>query len=251
MKFRRFALMLGLLFAVFGVGLGCGRAVNRAAERKVRDALPRLLGEAKTYRVSINNDPLRTIGGSLANIAIDGDDVLLSNGFLLDHLHLDLKGVEVDTRKGMVKSIRETQFTATVGRANLDEFLAGAQIPEETLKKTRVTLEQDRVTIAGSRELVQFRIPLLKQEPFTVNLPFSVSGVLRVAGARRIEFDPSQLNVVGLSVSGKPLEFLKDRFERAVDLNALPFPVTLSRIRTLPNQILLSGTADVSSLLKR
>ena len=245
-------LLLLLLLSYLAVfGTGCGRAVNRSAERRVRDALPRLIGEAKSYKVSINNDPFKTISGALSNVAIDGDDVLLSNGFLLDHLHLDLKGVSVDTRKGVVKSIRETRFEATVGKANLDEFLAGTQVPEETLRNTRVTLDQGFVTITGIRELIEFRVPLLNQNPVKVTVPFTLTGVLRVAGARRVAFDPKHLTVVGLPLAGKPLAFLTDRFERAVDLNALPFPVTLSDVQIRPNGMILSGVADVSGLLKQ
>src|SRR5258708_3885228 len=76
---------------------GCGRAVNRSAERRIRDILPDLLGPARQYRAHVESSPDRTVQGRLASVTVDGDDVELPNGLLLDRLHLDLKGVEVDT----------------------------------------------------------------------------------------------------------------------------------------------------------
>ena len=85
---------------------GCGRTVNRAAERRVRDALPGVLGPARAYRVHIDNDPDRTIRGRLARVLIDGDQVQLASGLYFDALHLELRGVDVDTHSGRVVRLK-------------------------------------------------------------------------------------------------------------------------------------------------
>ena len=99
-----------LLAALCGALLlvGCGRTINRTAERKIRDALPDVLGPAKRYRAHVENPPERTLQGRLATITIDGDDVEVANGLLLDQLHLELKGVEIDTGRRQVRRIQET-----------------------------------------------------------------------------------------------------------------------------------------------
>src|SRR5579884_1458581 len=87
-----------LLLLVLLLGLtGCTRAINRSAERRIRDSLPDLIGPARSYSVHVSGSAERTMQGRLATVTVDGDDVDLPNGLLLDQLHLDLKDVEVDT----------------------------------------------------------------------------------------------------------------------------------------------------------
>ena len=92
---------------------GMRAGINRTAERRIREALPDLLGQARQYKAHVEGAAQRTIGGRLARVTIDGDDVDLSDGLLLDHLHLDLQGVDYDTGKRQVRDIREARFTAT------------------------------------------------------------------------------------------------------------------------------------------
>lgn len=228
------------LLAVLWIGTGCGRAINRSAERRIRDALPDLLGSARQYRVHVANAPERTLQGRLANVTVDGDDVQLATGLLLDHLHLDLKDVEVDKEHKRVRRIGDVRFLATVGAAGLDEFLAGETPEDEPIRNTRVSLGAgNSVTIAAERVVLG------------AGVPFHMTGPLRIAGPQRIELDPTNLNVIGIPIGGLPLRFLRSRFESAIDLSKLPFPVHLTGVRTEPGTLLLSGTADVTALLQR
>ena len=240
-----FLLCVGLLSP-----LGCGRAINRAAERRVRDALPGVLGPARAYRVHIDNDPDRTIRGRLARVLIDGEQVKLNNGLYFDALHLELRGVEVDTNSGRVRSIKATNFTATASAATFNEYLVGENFTGERLRKVRVAFAPQGVTLSAEREVINVNVPLMgrKVDLFT---PFQLTGPVRIAGPRRLELDSTRLDVIGISISGAPLRFLMRRFESGFDLNALPFPVTLNQALTGQNSITLSGTADVSGLLRK
>src|SRR5581483_397340 len=62
--------LLPFLFTLLIVAVSCGRAINRAAERRIRDALPDTLGPARQYRVHVDNAPDRTLRGRLANVTI-------------------------------------------------------------------------------------------------------------------------------------------------------------------------------------
>src|ERR1044071_7102247 len=76
---RRHPEVRGICFsAVIVVTLllaGCGRTINRAAERRIRDALPQYIGPARTWRAHVENPPERTLRGKLSQITIDGDGV--------------------------------------------------------------------------------------------------------------------------------------------------------------------------------
>lgn len=232
----------GLTVAALLVGVaalcGCTRTVNRTAERKIRDVLPELLGSARQYRVHIDSAAGRTMAGRLDAVTIDGDDVQLPNGLVLDQLHLELKGVDVDTKAQRVRGVQETHFTATAGENSLNEFLAGEAPEGESIEKLHLTLNAGRVTLAADRMVLG------------LGVPFSFTGPLRVLPPHRIELDPTRFVVVGIPISGRPLQFLKQRFENSLDLSALPFPVQISGVTTVKGHLTLSGTADVAAMLR-
>lgn len=219
---------------------GCGRTLNRAAERRIRDALPNLLGEAKQYRVHVDSAPLQTIQGQLADVTIDGEDVQLANGLLLDRMHLALRGVDVDTGRKRVRHVCAATFTATVSQASLNVYLAGASPEDERIRNARLTLgPRNLVTLAAERLVLG------------AGIPFTVTGPVRLAGPERIELDPRHLDVIGIGIAGKPLQFLKSRFETAIDLSSLAFPVQFTSVSVTPGLMTLAGTADVETLLRR
>lgn len=218
---------------------GCGRAVNRTAERRVRDMLPSVLGPARVYRVHVANSPARTAQGHLSDVIIDGDDVAFRNGLLLDQLHLELKNVDVDIRRNKVRSIGEAHFTAALTEKSLDEFLAGEAPAGETIRGTHVHLgDQNIVTISAERMTLG------------VGVPFRLTGPIKLAGPAKIEIDATRMTVVGIPITGIPLKYLKRRFESAVDLTGIPFAVHLASLQTTPGKLTLSGTANTASILE-
>jgi hypothetical protein len=219
--------------------LGCGRAINRAAERRIRESLPGLLGNAREYRVHVAGAATGTLQGRLADVTIDGVDVQFANGLLLDNLHLDLKGVDYDVDHHKLRHIDSAQFAARIGQSSLDEFLAGEAPPGETLRKVRVLLSGDNsVTIQGERITLG------------IGVPFEISGPLHVAGPKRVEMDPQRLRVIGVPIPDFIRDFLKTRFESGVDLGSLPFPIRLTSVSTQPGALTIAGTADVQELLQ-
>lgn len=239
-KFAVWPLLLLLLLGFLLCMAGCGRTINRAAERRIRDALPNLLGEAKQYRVHVTSAPLQTVQGRLADVTVDGEDVQLANGLLLDRIYLDLRAVEVDTERRRVRHIRSATFTATVSEASLNVYLAGESPEDERIRNVHLTL--------GARNLVTLSAERLV---LGEGVPFKLTGPVRLVGPQRIEIDTRHLDVIGIAIAGKPLQFLKRRFETAIDLSSLSFPVQLSGVSVMPGLMTLTGTADVETLLRR
>ena len=233
---RAILLLLILLLSL----AGCDRAINRSAERRIRESLPDLIGPARSYSVHVSGSAERTIQGHLANVTVDGDDVDLPSGLLLDQLRLDLKDVEVDTGRRQIRHIGDVRFAATLSEASLDEFLAGESPEGDSIRNTRVRIEgNNSVTLSAERVVLG------------AGVPFRLTGPLRIVGLQSIEIDPTQLTVIGIPISGLPLRFLKQRFESAIDLSSLPFPIHLTDVQTRPGKLILFGTADVTAFLER
>ena len=233
----RYYLCFALLVSCLGIG--CGRAINRTAERRIREALPALLGPARAYQAHVEGAQERTIGGNLARVLIDGDDVELSNGLLLDHLHLELEGVNYDRGHRRVRNVKSARFEATLSERSADQFLAGEAPQGERIRKARVTFGAgNRVTITAERVTLG------------VGVPFSLSGPLHIMG-QKLELDPNRLVVIGIPLTGAPMRFLIQRFEGGASLSMLPFPVQLTDVYTQPGTLTLSGTADVAAILQQ
>jgi hypothetical protein len=231
----------GLVLLLLSLSLiGCGRAINRSVERRIREALPGLLGPARQYRVHVQGAPLRTAEGHLPYVVIDADDLPLSNGLLLDHLHLELQGVDYDAAHRFLRHVSSARFVATAGQNSLDEFLAGEAPPGENLRQVRVRL------LTGNQVIID-----AKRETLGLEVPFQIAGPLHIAGPTRIELDPTRLKVIGVSIPDIVLQFVKSHLESAVDLASLPFPVRLSAVTTAPGTIMLTGEADVEALAAR
>lgn len=228
--------VLGCLFALSA----CSRPINRAAERRIREALPDLLGPARRYQVHVSGAPLDTTAGKLAAVIIDADDVQLPNGMLLDHLNLDLRKVDYDLDHRHLRRVASAAFRIDVGQATLDEYLAGEMPRGETVRHVRVSLRSlDQVAISGERIALG------------VGVPFQLTGPLRIAGPTRIAFDPKGLALVGVPIPGLIVDFFKDYLVRAVDLSHLPFRVRLSAIHVDAGRLSLLGAADTDALIYR
>jgi hypothetical protein len=139
-----------------------------------------------------------------------------------------------------LRSVGSAVFTASIGETALDEFLAG-ESPEgepETLRNIHIKLRKSQVTLSADRVVLG------------AGIPFRAYGPLRLAGPHRIELDPSRLVVVGIPVSGIPLNFLKHRFESAIDLSSLPIPIILNSVRTENKLLILSGKPDMAAIIE-
>ena len=227
------------LFAILTVSLvGCGRAINRTAERKIREALPDAIGPARVYRVHVGNSAERTIQGRFSSVTIDGEDVRFPSGILMDSIHIELRNVLVDTGKGVVKQIGEAAFSMTLSETSLDEFIAGESPEGESIRKTRLTLgDNNLVTVEAERVVLG------------IGVPFRLSGPLKLISPTRVEIDPNRLTVVGIPIGGGPLQFLKRKIESSFDLSSLPIKVYLNSVSTRKGSITFNGALDTADLL--
>lgn len=230
-----FRATLPLLLALILLS-GCARTINRTAERRIRDALPGYIGPARVWRAHVDNPAERTIRGRLARVTIDGEGVRLRQAIVCDTLHIEMRDVEADTRRGRLRSVGETTFAAVISEASLNDYLrANPPPPDEPTRIQHVSLRRGTMTASATRRL-------LGRE-----WPYTVTAEPRLASPTKLEFDPDRMTVAGLRVPlpTAVLRWFARRLDQGFDFSTLPFPVRISHFQVDRGRITLTGSADV------
>ena len=231
-----------LLSAVCLLATGCGRTINRAAERKIRDVLPSYIGPARVWRAHVENPPERTIGGHLGSVTIDGEQVQLRETILLEMLHVEMRDAEFDSGRKRLKAVRETIFRAVVSEAGLNDYLRRNPPPEEEpVRIKHVYLRQGHFYVEATRWLLGRA------------WPFTSTTEPRLVSSTRLDFEPERMTVMGVRVllPASALQWFAKRMNQGFDFTTLPFPVRISRFTVEPGRITLEGTADVMQSLNQ
>jgi len=219
---------------------GCHRTVNRAAERRVRDALPRVIGPARVWRAHVDNPAERTLQGRLRTVSIEGEEVSLRGIVLLHLLRIEMRGVVVDVPANRLRTVEEASFRAVIREDAVNAyFRENPPPPDEPVHVRRVRLRPGSIHVEAARWLLG--------RPW----PFTATVEPRVAGPTRLEFDPERMSVAGLPVPlpAGALRWLARLLSDGLDLSVLPIPVRIRRVQVDAGRITLEGEADVARLL--
>lgn len=215
---------------------GCSRAINRSAERKIRDALPSYIGPAKEWRAHVDNPADRTLRGRLTRVTIDGTDVRFRETVSMANLHIEMRDVEVDDEKQRLKKVGATEFTAIITEQALNAYLR--EFPpaeEEPVRVKHVALRDGKMYVEATRWL------LGRAWPYTMTVE------PRLSSSSHLDFAPERMAVMGLRVPlpSSALQWFAKRLSQGFDFSTLPFPVAISSFKVEPGLIVISGTADV------
>src|SRR3989442_8384893 len=126
----RRSLTVAFLGTLIGLG-GCSRPINRAAERKIRDALPSYLGPAKSWQAHVENAPERTARGQLKRVIIEGDGVVLRQSLSLERLHIEMEDVDFDSKRAKLNAVGKTTFAAIISEVGLNDYLRRNSRPDD------------------------------------------------------------------------------------------------------------------------
>ena len=240
---KRFSITQSKLSAValFGVAMaltaGCGRLVNRTVERRIREALPRTIGPAREYRVHVASAMGRTLRGQLGDVVVQGDDVTLASGLVIESLNLDMRDVDVDVKQHRLRDIRQSTFRIVIRDGAIDRFLVGKSIRGVAIQNAHVTFgDGNRLTVTADR--------LVNGE----TIPITASGSLKIRDPQHAGVDLNRVSIVDAPVEGPELEFLQSKLEKAIDLSKLPINISLTNISTTQGTLILQGSADLTAL---
>lgn len=234
----RSALCALLILNLFGAG--CGRTINRTAERKIRDALPEFIGPAKEWRAHVDNPPERTISGRLRTVTIDGDEVDMRRIVKLESLHIELRDTDVDTGQQRLKSVGLTTFKAVITEADLNEYIRRNPPPDE--EPVRI---KSLKLLNGKIHAEATRWALGRAWPFTSDAE------PQLVSTTQLYFDPDRMTVLGLTVPlpSSALKWVARRLSDGMDFSAFPFPVTILRFYVQPGRLIIEGHADIMKSL--
>ena len=230
---KRFLILLAAIVPLLDAG--CVRPVNRAAERKIRDALPKFIGPARIWRAHVENAPERTARGRLSRVIIDGEDVDLRKTIRLSRLHIEMHDAVVDVNRGRLKSVGRTTFGATVAERDLNTYLRSATSPDDSVRIRGVRLGNNRISLDAGYKVLGTEIGFAAEvEP-------------RLESPSRLAFDPERFSLFGLRIPlpGAVLKWISVRLTDGFDFSTLPFPVMISSVQVRNGGVDVSGTADV------
>jgi len=226
-----------ILFAasIILLAAGCTRPVNRAAERKIRDALPTFIGPARIWTAHVENAPERTARGKLSRVIIDGAGVEVRKTIRLSRLHIEMHDAVVDVGRSRLKSVGRTTFEATVAERDLNEYLRAAASPDDSVRIRSVRLGNNRITLDSAYRLLGR------------DVGFSAEVEPRLANPSRLEFDPERFSLLGVRIPlpGAALRWISSRLTDGFDFSTLPFPVAIASVQVTKGAVEVSGTADV------
>jgi hypothetical protein len=234
---RLFAPLL-LLVLPLVVAAGCGRGVERIAERRVNALLPEVIGPADRYATRVRGDsPGALSRGRMRRVHVDGVGVRLSETLTVDTLVLDLDQVAVDLKARRLRGVERVTFRASVGEENLNRYLR-AQRPD--IPGLRVALGPSRATVHARPQLLGIS-----------TVPVSVDGAVTPrAGGRFLDFIPNGAQVSIVPVPAPVLRYLSEKVNPVIDLTAVRIPVRVERVEIRSGTLLLGGSVAPEDLLR-
>ena len=225
-----------LLFACLILAGGCGHPVQETAAHKIADRLPSVLGPATHYAVQVDADPFALARGRARAVHIQGEDVQLSPAITLDTLTADVRDVSFDMKTQRLTHLGETAFSASVGQAHLDQYLAQSK---PLLPGLMVTLLPDTA---------EARVPVtILGIPTTAALSGSFQPNADDPGKLDFRADGAQVGSVSLPVGLVNLAL--NQLNPILDLSGLKAPLLVTGARVTGGKLVLSGTARLNGLV--
>lgn len=216
---------------------GCGHPVQETAAHKIANVLPSVLGPAAHYDVQVDGDPFALSRGRARAVHIQGQQVQLSPRLTLDTLDADARDVSFNRDTRRLEHIGQTNFTATLGQAHLDAYLAHVK---PLLPNLSVTLRSDDVearvpvTFLGLQTMADLTGTLAPNADEPDKLDFTTNGV-------HVGMVPLPSALVNLALS---------LLNPVVDLSSVKVPLTVTNTSILNGQLTISGNVNLNGLTR-
>lgn len=232
-------------FAVALTTGGCGIHPRRLAEKRVEAHLPRLIGPARRYRVTLLGRHERMLQGKVKAARIVGEGVEIQQGLTLRELVVELQ--EVEYRQGSPLKAKQGSFHAVLDDEALQSYLSDLLPPVRSPWNLVVSrLDNLRVRCRAG----EIRLSIDVHTRLGVKLSGELSGQLRLKEGTQIWFEASEVKVVGLSVPEKVRELLSEMFlnRPLIDLSGIKAPVRIERVAIAEGTLMFEGAVLVEKL---
>jgi hypothetical protein len=237
--------ILGLLVTPLLLSAGCGRVVQHKAEEAIVELLPRYLGRADTYTVTVSGRPDAIYRGRLRTVHIEGKNVALTPELTINRLTVDIKDVSVDRGSQTLQNVGETRFSARLTEAAINRYALGRGT---ALRDLSISLGGDgRTTVTARPELLGYP-----------TIPVSLQGQVSLRGdGARLDFSPDRASVdtgilgsISVGIPGFVREHIASRVNPIADLSAAPLPIHADSVTVEYGAATITGTVPPGALQK-
>jgi hypothetical protein len=200
-------------------------------EQSIRAELPRLIGPADRYEVTVSRSAAGMIAGRIPWIEIHGHNVRAIQRLNLDELLVRLEGVRFNRTDHTVRVIEQSRFEAGIGAGSIVRFIHSRS---PALRDVRVTITRGEIRVRVTPSLLGLGVPI------------EVDGRPVLRGATAIDFEASRISLLRLGLPEFVVRRLEERVNPLVDLSTLSFPVRLSAVSVNSERVVVNGTPTLS-----
>ncbi|MFN3648276.1 MAG: DUF2993 domain-containing protein [Armatimonadota bacterium] len=232
---KDFGIDLGDLGTILGGGKKGGDALG-LVESILESEMPRRVGPARSYEVTLGRTGNDLLKGRLGRADIVGLDVRTSDGLVIPKMALNLQEVQVGLGSRSLESVGKGLFSAALDENVVSRFIskrAGASV-----KDVRVAFRDGELQVSGTPEIMGFGV---KSE---------VAGRPVLSGRDAVNFEASKVSVLGLRLPGFAVDELEKRINPVVDLSGLKLPVRITELDVRGDRLHADGTLDFGKLTK-
>ena len=230
---RRSRKWLIALIVIAAICLAPGALLRYLIGQSVAAKMPEMIGPARSYSVGVSGGLFEIVQGRIDNIDIQGNDVKLANGIVIDRLDVDLKGIRFKPDQ-TVTDVATTDFSASVTEKNLSDFLATSR-PD--MRDAKISFDDGKLLLSASTRVLATRTPV------------TIEGTLRIVNASKLNLILNRCTARGICVPG----FMRGRIMHDVnpvlDTQQIGMGAKLKSVNISDGTITITGNANVRQAL--
>ena len=213
-----------VLVVLAATASGCFRGY---AEDSVRKMLPRLIGKAERYDVSIQNTTdSQLMGGRVTDLTILGRRIHIKDGPVVDRLEVHMHNLVVDIKKKAIKSVDHATFDLDFVQSDVAAFL----------RQKLHTGDRLKVIFAPSAMTIVLPASLLGR-----SLDLSVRGSLATNGPTQVVFVPEGVSIGAHHLPDSVTHPVLESLNPVADVKSLPVPARIDTLTMRPNVLNVKG----------
>lgn len=224
---RSLAYRLGAAALLLVMGLAATGCLRGYAEDSVRKMLPRLIGKAERYDVTIQDTTdSQLVSGRVGHLIIVGRRIQIKDGPVVDRLEVHMHNLVVDTKKKAIKSVDRGTFDIDFVQNDVARFL----------RKKLHTGDSLKVIFATNAMTVVLPASLLGR-----SLDLAVRGTLATDGPTRVIFVPEGASIGRHHLPDRVTHPVLQSINPVADIKSLPVPARIDTVTMQPNVLNVKG----------
>lgn len=226
-----------LILAVAVTVAGCRRPVEKTAEKIIKERLPIVLGNAKSYDVRVESASMGAgMRGRLRHVSVFGRGVALTNGMQLDRVLIEATDVSVDRKSATIDAVRSSTMDAYIDAREL----------EAIIQKRRPDLPPVKLTVVGDTLQVRTVPRVLGYPTVTV----AIDGALVVAkSGRELHFQPKTARLGVVPIPDSVVGYVADIVNPVTEMTSFPVPMLARSVSLDGGFIRIGAELTVDELL--